>query len=415
MFRWLLNHTTPAGLISLVVGGTTALAVVATYLIRRAYPHLAQTGHDRSSAIIKGEFALLYGLIFALSISNLATAANTATSTTSGEATSLDLLVRATHAFSPAVQIPLRQSLGEYDISVVQDDYPAMRTGIGSTRTAAELGNVFGVYQYVQNQGGSDGALASGAFSQLDQIATDRRDRLDIAAQGLPGLLRALLFLGMVLLIAFSVPTKVWQRRTQLYITGSIAAFLSFAFSLTILLDYPFAGSSSVSAAAYKSGALIQFWPAHPAPVPPASETRPLNARNLAGLWNSDGNYGAMYFRYQPSTRRFKATFRHDNGTLEGRIYPDGVFRGWWSELPSRTMPKKAGEVEFRLLKGSPKRLWGLRLFGTRTQRGTAIQPTSNWALTFVGGTVVPVDLDTQFHVPHSFVTKPRDVPNVLP
>ena len=415
MFRSLLNNTTTVSLLILVVGGTTVVAVAATYLIRMALPNLSQSRHDMSSTVIKGVFGLLYGLIFALSISNLSTAANTASSTTAAEATSLDLLLRATHAFSPAAQIPLRQAIGEYDTSVVNDDFPAMRSGVGSVRTGAELDNLFGAYEYVEDKGGADGALASGSISQLNTIATDRRARLDIASEGLPGLLRILLILGVLLLIVFSLPTKVWHRPTQLYIMGTIAAFLSFAFSLTLLLDYPFSGSRSISPSVYKSGALVAFWPARPVPVPPADDTRPLTVSDLVGLWNSDGNFGALYFHFQPASGRFEATYRHDNGTIVGKIDSDGAFRGWWSELPGRKEGKKAGEVEFRLLKGSPKQLWGLRTYGTAIQQGTDVQATSNWALTFVGGKVVPIDLAAQFHVPHSFPTQPADVPNVLP
>jgi len=413
MFRSLLNHTTTASLIILVVGGTTAVALAATYLIRKAFPHVAQTRHDASSTAIKSVFALLYGLIFALSISNLSSAANTANSTTSAEATSLAVLVRATHAFSPADQIPLRQAIGEYDTSVVGDDFPAMSRGVGSVRTGAELDNLFGVYQYIQNAGGADGNLAAASIPQLDTITAQRRARLDIASQGLPGLLRLLLILGVVLLIVFSVPTKVWHRPTQLYIVGAITAFLSFAFSLTILLDYPFSGSLSVSPAVYKSGALVAFWPARPVPVPPANQTRPLTDAALVGLWNSDGNFGALYFKRVHG--RLRAAYRHDNGTIEGSISGDGVFRGWWTELPGRHRPRKAGEVEFRLFKGTPDRLWGLRTYGTDIRQGTDIQATSNWALTRVGGAVVPVDLAAQFHTRGSFRAQPAGVANVLP
>jgi hypothetical protein len=413
MFRWLLNHTSTLSLLLFVVGGTTSVVVVATFFIRRALPHLAQTRHEPTSSAIRSVFALLYGLIFALSISNLSSASGSANSTTSLEATNLALLLRSTHAFSPAAQISLRQSLGEYDRSVVNDDFPAMRTGNGSARTGAELDNLYGVYQYLQGNGGPDAALAASSISKIDAITTNRRARLNIAQQGLPGLLRLLLVLGVVLLIALSLPTKMWSRPMQLLVMGSIAAFLSFAFSLTVLLDYPFSGSLAVSPSVFKQGALIQFWPARPLPVPPASDVLPLSNSDLVGLWNSDGNFGVMDFRQVNG--QVLATFRHDNGTIVGNVSADGVFRGWWCELPSRAAPRKAGEVEFRLLKGgTTEHLWGLRLYGTQTQQGSETTATSNWALTRVGG-VEPVDLTAQFNDTTSFCTQPPDIPEALP
>jgi len=413
MFRWLLNHTSTWSLFLLIVGGTTAVAVVATYFIRRALPNLAQTRHEPTSTAIRSVFALLYGLIFALSISNLSSAASTASSTTATEATNLALLLRGTHAFSPAAQVSLRQTIGEYDTSVVHDDFPAMRLGKGSPRTGAELDNLYGVYQYLQDKGGPDGVLAANAISQLNMVTTNRRSRLDIAQQGLPGLLRLLLVVGVILLITLSLPTKMWHRPTQLVVMGSIAAFLSFAFALTVLLDYPFSGSNSVSPSVFKQGALIQFWPAAPQPVPPANDVVPLTNSDLVGLWNSDGNYGGLYF--QLVNGELEATYRHDDGTIVGNISPDGVFRGWWCELPGQQPPSKAGEVEFRLLKGKTKKLWGLRLYGTQIQQGSEVAGTSNWDLTWVGGPVVPLDLTAQFNVPGSFCAEPAGVPQVLP
>lgn len=417
MFRWLLNHTSTGSLLLFIVGGTTAVVVVATFFVRRALPNLAQTRHEPTSTAIKSVFALLYGLIFALSISTLSSASNSANTTTAVEATNLALLVRSTHAFSPAAQISLRDALGEYDLSVINDDFPAMRMGHGSPRTAAELDNLYGVYQYLQDKGGPDGVLATSSLSKLDQVVTNRRARLNIAQQGLPGLLRALLVLGVVLLIVLSLPTKMWDRGIQMLVMGSIAGFLSFAFSLTVLLDYPFSGSVSVSSAVFKEGALDVWWLAPPLPVP-INDVQPMLSSDLVGLWNSDTRWGDIVFHEVGG--QILATFRHDNGTIVGNISPDGVFRGWWCELPGRQAPKKAGEVEFRLLKGgATKRLYGLRFYGTQED---PVQ--SNWDLTWVGtpdlpgrtGQVAePLDLTAQFNDTASFCPQPDGVPEVLP
>ena len=380
MFRWLLNHTSTWSLLLFVVGGTTAVVVAATYLVRRSLPHLAQTRHEPASTAIRGVFALLYGLIFALSISNLSSASSAANSTTATEATSLALLVRSTHAFSAPAQIALRNALGNYDVSVIKDEFPAMRMGQASPRTAAELDNLYGVYQYLQDKGGPDAVLAANSIAQLNAVTTNRRSRLSIAQQGLPGLLRLLLVVGVVLLIVLSLPTKMWSLPMQMLVMASIAAFLSFAFSITVLLDYPFSGTNSVSPAVFKQGALNNWWIPPPDPVPPADQVQPLTNSDLVGLWNnSNGRWGNILFRDVGG--QIEATFRHDNGTIVGNISADGVFRGWWCELPGRVAPNKAGEVEFRWLKGGgTKQLYGLRLYGA-----TENPVTSNWDLSWVG------------------------------
>jgi hypothetical protein len=416
MFRWVLIHTSTLSLLLFFVGGTTGLVVAATFVVRRALPNLAQTRFEPMSTAIKGVFALLYGLIFALSISNLSSSLANARSTTSLEATNLALLVSSTHSFSPDAQTALRNALGEYDLSVINDEFPAMRYGKGSPRTAAELNNLYGVYQYLEDKGGPDGLRATASLPTLDQVVTNRRARLNVAQEGLPAILRTLLILGVVLFIVLSFPTRMWHRGIQMLVMASIAAFLSFAFSLTVLLDYPFSGHVSVSTTVFKEGALNNWWLTPPLPVP-TNDVRRLSNSDLVGLWNSDGRNGAVLFREVGG--EILATNRHDNGTIVGNVSADGVFRGWWCELPGRQAPTKAGEVEFRLLKsGKTKHLYGLRFYGTQET------VASNWALTWVGtpdlagqtGTAVePLDLKAQFNDPAAFCHQPAGVPQNLP
>jgi hypothetical protein len=57
-------------------------------------------------------------------------------------------------------------------------------------------------------------------------------------------------------------PARIHDRRVQVVIVACTAAFISFAYLLTILLDFPFAGDLAVTNAAFKEGALASFWPA---------------------------------------------------------------------------------------------------------------------------------------------------------
>jgi hypothetical protein len=85
-------------------------------------------------------------------------------------------------------------------------------------------------------------------------------------------------------------------------------------------------------------------------------------------------------------------------------LSPDGVFRGWWCAEGSRTPPKDAGEIEWRLLRasdGGPKRLDGRWRYGSE-------QPwRGGWDLTKLDARSEPPDLAAMFDASSSFCRHP--------
>jgi len=71
-----------------------------------------------------------------------------------------------------------------------------------------------------------------------------------------------------------------------------------------------------------------------------------LTTDQMLGYWT--GSWGDMVIVTNGVT--IGGVYTHDDGTVLGEIGADGVFRGWWTEAPSRAAPNDAGEVEFRLV-----------------------------------------------------------------
>jgi len=78
---------------------------------------------------------------------------------------------------------------------------------------------------------------------------------------------------------------------------------------------------------------------------PPVAER--LQAADVEGYWS--GDWGKLMLREVPGG--FRATYVHDSGTVTGVVGEDGVFRGWWCEVPSRQGPRDAGPAEFRFVR----------------------------------------------------------------
>ncbi len=135
----------------------------------------------------------------------------------------------------------------------------------------------------------------------------------------------------------------LWVRAA---VTGAIAAFVSFAFLLTMLLDYPFSGELAVSNSSFKTGALSYAWiPEKPRPLDPA-KVKKLSPKQLVGVLDS-----ARFFTtiFREVGDELHGVDRKNQTTIIGKVDDDGVFRGWWCQEPGRRR-LNAGEVEFRLL-----------------------------------------------------------------
>ena len=193
-------------------------------------------------------------------------------------------------------------------------------------------------------------------------MSTKRRERLDIASSDQPTLLRVLVAVGLVLLLVLEYRPHL-KPVAGLVFMGTLAAVVTSAFLLTVILDYPFAGEVSVSNAPFKQDNLSRFWESELAYRPkPGDELQPLTAQRLAGVYNSTA-YGTLVLqcyekdwphrvrRCGPSDSRMRGVYRYYDGTLTGEVV-GGVFRGWWTQAPTH-QGDDAGRVTLRLVKTS--------------------------------------------------------------
>ena len=137
MVLWLLNHFSTVGLILLIVGGTTALAVAGCLIVQRACPNLGESELEKGAEAMCGAFTVLFGLILGLSIAGVSARFSEAQSAVASEASVLAQLVRANRALPPDEQSAINPAIAQYDHAVVDDEWVTMRNGQESPRAAA--------------------------------------------------------------------------------------------------------------------------------------------------------------------------------------------------------------------------------------------------------------------------------------
>lgn len=404
MTQDLLNQFSTLNLILLVVGGTTLLAVILSAVVHKLRPNLADSGFEAVVEILRADvFALLYTIVLALVITDLSGSLDKASSTVSAEASALAGLTRAADSFPPTQGQAIRDGSNEYVHAVVEDEWPRLRTGESSSRAFAALEGLYATVQSFGPQTLVEQSFYESAVGELGQIDQSRRQRIQQSQEGLSPLLRALLIIGAVVFIILAYPASVRRVRTRALIVGATTAFVSFAYLLTMVLDYPFAGDVSVDNTPYQAGVLARYWASDVAPRPLAPEAfENLSAQDMVGVWNSNSSFGEAVFREVGA--EIHGAYRSSNGTVVGTLSTDGVFRGWWCNEGSRTPPREAGEVEWRLLltpDGEPTLLDGRWRFGAEEPfRG-------GWDLEKLDGLPEPPDLAARFADSASFCPHP--------
>ncbi len=404
MTQDLLNQFSTLNLILLVVGGTTLLAVILSVVVHKLRPNLADSGFEAVVEILRADvFALLYTIVLALVITDLSGSLDKASSTVSAEASALAGLTRAADSFPPAQGQAIRDGANEYVHAVVEDEWPRLRTGEPSARAFAALEGLYATVQSFGPQTPVEQSFYESAVGELGQIDQSRRERIQQSQEGLSPLLRALLIIGAIVFIILAYPASVPRALTRALIVAATTAFVSFAYLLTMVLDYPFAGDVSVDTSPYQAGVLARYWASDMVPRPLATETfGNLSAQDLVGVWNSNSSFGEAVFREVGA--EIRGAYRSSNGTVVGTLSTDGVFRGWWCNEGSRTPPREAGEVEWRLLltpDGGPTILDGRWRFGAEEPfRG-------GWDLEKLDGLPEPPDLAARFADSTSFCPHP--------
>ena len=259
MTRWLLN-TFPTWALTLIVIGTFVLATLAgLWAVRRALPGGGGGDHNDFAGVMSGVVAAVYGVFLAFAIVAVYEQYHEASEDVSAEAVTLARIVRDTEALPPATAASLRAAARDYRDEVVTREWDAMRDGESGVAASRELDRMYRLLAAYEPRGAAESVFYEESVSALNELVGARRARIHAAESVLPGLLMALLIVGAVLTIAFTLVFAVANRRMQAALGVSLAVLMGLGVLVTIVLDQPFSGDVSVSPAPFHQGALAEL------------------------------------------------------------------------------------------------------------------------------------------------------------
>jgi hypothetical protein len=229
----------------------TTLACAGHVAVRRAFPRIDFRAHNDVGGIVLGITGGLFAVMMAFIVAIVWQEFDAASQRVAVEAGAATDLWHTASGLPAPLGPAVRSNLIVYAAAMVHDEWPAMRTG-GSSRRAEDV--LTRTYEDVArfrpaNAGASNAQSAS--LQYLGVLHDARHHRLDDNNSGVSPFEWAILLIGAIVVVGICYLVGLPNLRTQLLMTGAVAAMIASTFVLIFELDYPFRGELSIPPAGW--------------------------------------------------------------------------------------------------------------------------------------------------------------------
>jgi hypothetical protein len=252
MERSLLNNVPTFWLGTIFVFVAVALALLALFIARRSVePEKLESQHDVAGfliAVVGVIYAVLLAFVVVIQWEQFVSAEDTA----STEAASIGNLYRDAVALGSA-GAGLRSATAAYADKLASDEFPYMATHLKEDpHLDMYLNAVWEAVRLDQASQARGNQFVTQAVTDLSTAAEARRTRIEDSAKTLPKPLWAVLILGGVMTIGFSLFFGLRSFAAQATMVSIIAALVGLSLFVILSLDLPFTGDVGVHPEALK-------------------------------------------------------------------------------------------------------------------------------------------------------------------
>ena len=229
-----------------VIGFTCGLAMLGLLLFHRAFPPREELTHNDVAGPVIGTVGTILAVILSFLLVTVWQEYDQAAGTVEQEASAVADLYHLAGSFPPAVGQRLRSDLRDYIEAVVNDEWPAMRTGHRSSAARRSAMQALEIVAAYNPSAASQQALQQDAIGLVHTFQDARRDRLFANDQGIPVFFWASNLVMAAITIALCYLFRVRSRTAHVAMTMSVAAVIAIVFVLIALFDYPFRGYTQI-------------------------------------------------------------------------------------------------------------------------------------------------------------------------
>lgn len=227
-----------------------AAAIGLQVLVRRRWPHLAEGDHNDVAGFIIAIVGVIYAVLLAFVVIVSWEQYSRAESVVGQEASALRGLYRESAAFPPEVRERIEADVRAYAEAAVSREWPAMSRGEpGDPAVAAVIDRTAGDLAALPGATPVQEVYLEVEADRFAEVVSARSQRLDLAEQGLPGVLWVALVFGAAVTLGFAMIFGLNSTALHTIMTGSLAAVIGVLLFVAVAIDHPFAGDVAVDPA----------------------------------------------------------------------------------------------------------------------------------------------------------------------
>ncbi len=220
----------------------TLLAMLGTTVLRRTFSLESLSQNNEVAGFKFAVVGVLYAVLLAFAVIAVWQSFSESESKVAVEAGAAATLYRLAEGIGGPTGAALHDRVTDYLQAAINDDWPAMARGEGSSKGTATLDALFAVALRDPAAFRDDGVMLSEILSQLDQLTQARRARLNDSSGFVPPVLWVVLYVGAVVTVSFTFFFGTPNVRAQTAMTGLLTFLIGLSLLVVVAIDRPFGG-----------------------------------------------------------------------------------------------------------------------------------------------------------------------------
>lgn len=236
----------------LIFLGVIAGAALLLWVLQRFVPHSLREVHNDVAGFIFAAVGVVYAVLLAFVVIAVWENLDSARETTFQEADALAGVYWISRELPIQIGGPLEQDTLAYAHEVQDDEWKLMAHHESSAKATQLVYDIRNQVFKFQPQNDQQQVLYDHALTQVEQLASERRERLNQVDDAVPPILWVALIVGGVLTVGFTYLFGLSNAFVHGLMVLSLTALVAVSLILIKEMDYPFSGVTAVKPTAFE-------------------------------------------------------------------------------------------------------------------------------------------------------------------
>ena len=234
------------GSVFVLVGITTALAMLGPIVVRRSYSLDRLVTNNEVAGFKFAVIGVIYAVMLGFAVIVVWEKFSEGEQAVVSEAGAVAALYRLSNGLDAVARPAVRDRLTAYVNSAIAEDWPAMGRARVAAGPSQALTALYAAVLAIPSGSLPGGPVMEEIFHQMDSVTAARRHRLILAEGIVPPVLWAALWAGAGVTIGFTFFFGTHSLRAQTLMTGLLAFLIFLVLFVIVEIDHPFTGPVSV-------------------------------------------------------------------------------------------------------------------------------------------------------------------------